>query len=158
MFVGELEGPNKTKNFVNVAAYRQIVHGDVAKFLVAVDDEQTPKCGSVVPTCALVIDEHSIVGGDLLLKVSEKRKRARSNSSFSAGCANVFPVRMHRVRAGTNHLTVEVTELLDAIREGTDFRGAHESKVVRVWGVQEARLSRISRSNSVGLHVVVATR
>merc|ERR1711881_255689 len=67
MFISVLKSLNQTKSFINGTSYWQVVHGDLTKCTLRIDDEQTTKRDSSV------FEKYSIVLRDFFGKITDER-------------------------------------------------------------------------------------
>jgi hypothetical protein len=80
MLVGELESSHETKRLIHTATHRKVVHGDLTKVLLGIDEEQASAYQSLRAQTVVVIpqrdasvlaslDQNIVVVGDLLGQV-----------------------------------------------------------------------------------------
>lgn len=79
MLVGEHECLHKSESFVHRASNRQVVDGDLAQVLVAVDDEEATEGDAVL------LLEHSVRAGNGATLVGKKGDFHLSQSSLLTG-------------------------------------------------------------------------
>lgn len=79
-----------------------------------------------------VIQVHSVVLGDAVRNVAHQWNVDLAQTALLPRCIDPRQMGKVRIDAGGNDFGVQLLELLDPVREGKDFRRAHEGKVQRV--------------------------
>ena len=79
-----------------------------------------------------LLDENSVVPGDCLVKVGDQRVLEAAQTSLLAGLLDPGQVGEVRVGGDSDHLAVDVFELLDPLGESDDFSGADEGEIQRI--------------------------
>lgn len=127
--VSVLESLDKSQDFVDVSANRQVVVGGVSEDALAVDDESGS--GSDTGIRALG-DEGAVDAGDGLGVVCDQRQVDVAKSALVSCLLGVGVVREQRVSRSAQQHAVVLLELGVSIGEGQDLSWAHESEVQRV--------------------------
>ena len=118
MLVSKLESLNETQSFVDRAADGQVVDGDLAQLLFAVDDEEAAEGEALV----LLVDAVRFGNGARL--VGEQWNVQRSESALLAGRVDPGQVAEVAVRRAGNQFTIDLLELFSTLREGNNFSRA----------------------------------
>ena len=79
-----------------------------------------------------LFNKNSVVPGDCLVKVRDQRVLQPAQASLLARLLDPGQVGEMRVGGDSDHLTVDLLELLDPLGEGDDFRGADEGEIQRI--------------------------
>ena len=127
MLLDVLEGLDEADELINVAADGEVVHGDLADVLLGVNDEGAAESNAVV-------EEDTVVGGDLLLEVRDEGDGHLAEAALLAGLHGPGKVGELRVDGAADDLAVELVELGNAVGELDDLGGADEGEVE---GVEE---------------------
>ena len=127
--VSVLESLDKSQDFVDVSANRQVVVRGVSEDALAVDDESGS--GSDTGIRALG-DEGAVDAGDGLGVVCDQRQVDVAKSALVSCLLGVGVVREQRVSRSAQQHAVVLLELGVSIGEGQDLSWAHESEVQRV--------------------------
>lgn len=120
MNVGVLECLHQTQCFVNTTANGQIVYGNLAQSLFAVDDVQATEWDSrfFIEDFIVACDFHRFIGQQWNIQCTQTALFA----------FRIDPGQMGEltVRWAANNFTADFAEVFNAIRKGNDFRGANE--------------------------------
>lgn len=96
---------------------------------LVINDESASEADTLIIS---VINEDSVVLGDVVAEISEEREVARSKTSLLSGFKSPFSVGEGGVGGTTDDFAVVLLELLTGIGEIADFGRADESEVQRV--------------------------
>ena len=121
-----LEGLEEAESLVNIAADGEIVDGDLTDVLGGVDDEDGAEGNTGVRA---VLDEDTVVGGNLLVEVGDQGDLHFTEATLLAGLLNPGEVGELRVNGPGEDLAVELFEFGEAVGVLGDFGGADEGEV-----------------------------
>jgi len=127
VFVSVLESLDKAQNLIHTARHRSVVHGDLTKDAVDINDVESAH------GVASLEEEGTVLLGDLLVEIREQRdvERATEATLLAIGL-NPSQMAEHAVDRPAEHGAALLLELSSAIAEGEDLGGAHEGPVQRV--------------------------
>merc|ERR1719146_44942 len=111
------------------AADGQVVHGHLPQDPGGRDDEEAPQRDARVGT---VLEEDAVVTRHLLGDVRQQGVLAAPEPPLAAGLLGPRQVAELAVDGAPDELGARRAELLDAVGERRDLRGAHEGEVERV--------------------------
>lgn len=120
VLLDELEGFDQAQNLVDGSAHGQIINGVLAQDAIGVNDE------GAAQRDALLVQQHIVVGRDLLGQIGEERVLQLAHSAVLA--VDIAPGEMAEVGVHGNaqNLGVNVMELLDPLAKCNNFSGANE--------------------------------
>ena len=125
VLVGELAGLQDAQGLVDRAANRQIVDGGVTDEAFRVDEEE-PAEGN------RVIDQHAVRARNVLVKVRDKGKGHRLQTTLAAGRVAPGQVGVLGVHADAQDFGAKGSEVVDAVAKGDELRGTDECEIERV--------------------------
>ncbi|KAJ8576288.1 hypothetical protein ON010_g2924 [Phytophthora cinnamomi] len=126
-----LEGLEDAQRLVDAPAHGVVVDLDGADGALWVDDEESAQRGAE-HLVLLVRDQHAVVLGDALADVGDQRDVHLAQAALAARRLDPGQVRVVRVGGDGHDLGVDAAELVHAVAEAHDLRGAHEREVERV--------------------------
>ena len=122
----KLESFDQSQSLVHTATNRKIIDAHLSDNTTGVDDEQSSQSN------ASLLDQHSVVSGDVLVEVWHQGIVEATQPSLFARLVDPGQVRKVTVSGDSDNLAVDLRELLDPVREGDDLRGTDEGEVERV--------------------------
>lgn len=126
MLIGELERLHQAQRLVHRSSDRQIVHGNLAQILLAIDDEETTEWN------AGLLVEHSVITSDLQRLVGQQRDVQVTETALLARLIDPGKMRKVAVGGAANNFAANVAEFGDTIGVGNDFRGADKSAAKKI--------------------------
>lgn len=118
MDIGELEGLYQSKCLVDRSANGQIVDGDLAQILLAVDNEEATEWN------ARLLVEHAVVASDLHRLVGQQRDGQVAEAALFAWLVDPGKMREVAVSGAADHHGIDGIELSRTVRIGDDLSGA----------------------------------
>jgi len=120
VLLDELEGLDEAQDLVDGSPNGQVIDGVLAQDAIGIDDEGASQGD------AFLVQQHIVVGGDLLGQVGEEWVVQLAHSAILA--VHIAPGQMAEmgVYGHAQNLGIDVLELLDPLAKCNDFRGTNE--------------------------------
>ena len=115
-----LERLHQSESLVHRPPHRQIVNRNLPQNPLGINNKQPPESHPGI------LIQNPIVPRNLEILISQQRDIHLPQAPLLPGGVHPRQVREVAVRGGGDHRRLDPLELVDAVREGDDFRGAHE--------------------------------